>query len=253
MTTPAISVVVPFFDSERHVGDCVESLRRQEGVDGDYEVIMVDNGSTDGSRSILDGVADITLLEESTPGAYAARNTGVRHARAPIIAFTDADCVVAPDWLRNIQLALQDTSVAVLVGRCDYPAEASLSLRWLGAYEAAKAWYVINRCDPSFHFAYGNNMAVRASVFEEIGLFREWKRAGDTELVHRLTEHRPDLELRYERRMRITHLEFVSTRARLKRLRLYRSTNAQVSDFHELGLLAHLGVFGRWLRPGRRR
>ncbi len=53
--------------------------------------------------------------------------------------------------------------------------------------------------------------------------------------------------------MRITHLEVVSARARLQRLWLYRSTNAQVGDFHELGLWRHLDVVARWLRPGSRR
>ena len=239
---PRVSVVVPFFNSERHLAQCIESLLGQENVGGPFEIILVDNGSKDRSRSIVRRYRELTVLEEATPGAYAARNTGIRRARAPILAFTDADCIAANDWLRSVQEGLKDPSIAILLGRCQYPPEASWALRALGAYENAKIEYVIHRCSRDHHFGYANNMAVRASVFEEVGLFKEWKRAADSELVHRLAARRPDLGLAFLDSMRVTHMEFLSARQRARRLSLYTTTNSKIESFRELGAAERLGL-----------
>jgi glycosyltransferase involved in cell wall biosynthesis len=248
---PRISVVVPFFDSERHIAACIESLLAQEGV-GEvgraYEIILIDNGSTDASRAIAGRYSNLVLLSEEAPGAYAARNTGIRRAGAPLIALTDADCVCDPDWLRSILDGMEDPETAVLIGNCRYPAESSLVLRLLGAWENAKTEYVIGRCQPAHHYAYANNMAVRASLFDELGPFEEWRRAADSEFVHRLAARRPGSKLLYRPSMRITHLEFERGRSRARRLRLYRRTNAQIPTFRELGLTQRLGVLGHLLR-----
>jgi GT2 family glycosyltransferase len=147
---------------------------------------------------------------------------------------------------------MRDPGVAILIGDCWYPAGASRALTWLAAYENAKAEYVATRCAPAYHFAYANNMAVRASVFEQIGPFREWERAADTELVHRLAAKRPDLRLAYVRGMQVTHLEFLRVRDRLRRLSLYTRTNSQVASFRELSVLQRLEVLRHLLQGSRR-
>ena len=133
------------------------------------------------------------------------------------------------------------------MGHCRYPPDASAALRLLGAYENAKARYVLQRCPPAYHFAYANNMAVRASVFREMGPFVEWRRAGDTELVHRLAARRPDLRAIFRPQVKVTHLEFRRARRRARRLALYTQTNARIVTFRELEPLRRLGLLGRWL------
>lgn len=248
---PSISIVVPFFNNEHTIAACVESLLAQERVGGAYEIILIDNRSPDASASIVARYDGLIVLDEPTPGAYAARNAGILRAGAPLIAFTDADCVVDRDWLRSILDGMRDPQTAILLGHCRYPAAASAALRLLGAYENAKTEYVIGHCEAANHFAYCNNMAVRASVFEELGLFEEWQRAADSELVHRLAAHRPDLELTYRRAMRVTHLEFVHLRARARRLRLYARTNSQIESFRELGVGQRLGLLLHLVRGQR--
>ena len=250
VTPPAISVVVPFFNSERHIGACIDSLQKQRGFDEPYELIFVNNQSMDASASVVSQAPGVILLEEEAPGAYAARNTGIRRATAPIIAFTDADCVVDRDWLKSIRDALREPALAVVVGFFRYPQRASRLLRLLGAYENAKIDYVLNHCAPAQHFSYANNMAVRSSVFEEVGLFEEWQRAADTELIHRLAARRPDLRVAYRRSMRITHLEFVGAQSRMARLRLYTQTNSRVESFRELTLLQRVAALGYLWRHG---
>jgi glycosyltransferase involved in cell wall biosynthesis len=248
---PHISVVVPFHNSECYLADCIESLLAQRDAGAAFEVILVDNGSTDGSASVAAQFDDIIVLEEPVPGAYAARNTGIRQAQAPLIAFTDSDCVVAPDWLQSIQNGLQDPAAAILLGRCSYPSNASWGLRLLGAYENAKADYVINRCPAAHHFAYTNNMAVRACVFEEIGLFLQWQRAADSELLHRLASRRPDLHPVYHPSMKVTHMEFLRARDRARRLSLYTKTNSRIETFRELSVAQRAGLLLFLMRGGR--
>jgi glycosyltransferase involved in cell wall biosynthesis len=248
---PRVSVVVPFYDRQRHLAECVEALLAQD-LDGSVEIILVDNGSSDVSAAAAARERGVTLLLERTPGAYAARNAGIRRAAAPIVAFTDADCTPDRDWLRSVCDGMEDARVAILVGHCRYPAGASPALHLLGAYENAKAEYVMGRLPRAHHFAYANNMAVRASVFEEVGLFAEWDRAADSELVHRLAARRPDLGVAYRESMRVTHLEFLRLRDRLRRLSLYTSTNARIATFRELTKRQRAAVLLRVLLGGGR-
>ena len=167
--SPRVSVIVPFFNRQQYLPACIEALLAQDDVGGAVEIIMVDNRSTDASASVVGRYPQLTLLREETPGVYAARNAGIRKARAPLVAFTDADCVADRDWLRSVCDGMRDPGVAILIGACRYPAAASRALTLLAAYENAKAEYVVTRCAPAYHFAYANNMAVRASVFEQFG------------------------------------------------------------------------------------
>ena len=246
-TVPCVSIIVPFFNSEQYIKDCIESLLHQENVAEPYEVICIDNGSTDRSAAVASAYPEVIMRETSTPGAYAARNIGIKQAKAPLLAFTDADCLVAPDWVSSIRAGMADPDTAILVGQCRYATHASLALRLLGVYENAKTEHVIARCPPAQHFAYANNMAVRASLFDEIGLFKEWQRAGDSELVHRLALRRPDLRLVYQHSMKIVHQEFTTARQRLERLSLYTRTNSQIGTFQELDVTERLQIAWRML------
>ena len=85
---------------------------------------------------------------------------------------------------------------------------------------------------------------MRADLFEQIGCFKEWARAADTELVHRMA-NATDLRLVFEKEMQVTHLEFVQARRRLSRLRLYGSTNARIASFRELSVRQRLAIATR--------
>jgi glycosyltransferase involved in cell wall biosynthesis len=250
MSAPHVSVIVPFFNRQRYLGACVEALLSQEPVGGPVEIILVDNGSSDDGASVIERHPGLIVLREGTPGAYAARNAGIRRAQAPIIAFTDADCVVDRDWLKAICDGMRDPAVAVVVGHSSYPTEATIGLKLLASYENAKAEYVISHCPPAYHFAYANNMAVRASVFAQLGHFEPWERAADSELVHRIASKRPDLRFVFNRSMQVTHLEFLRLRDRLGRLSLYTQTNAKIPTFRELGVRQRLGVLWHMVRGG---
>jgi Glycosyl transferase family 2 len=111
-----ISVVVPFHNEARYIARCIESLLQQNYLPDRYEIIMVDNNSTDNSAEQVAAHARVKLLAEARPGSYAARNRGVAHATGDVIAFTDGDCIASHDWLRTIASAMQHTDAKILLG-----------------------------------------------------------------------------------------------------------------------------------------
>src|SRR4051794_4110503 len=94
-----VSVVIPARNASATLGRTLDCLARQE-LDGRYEVLVVDDGSDDGTPDLARRAAGpVTVLEPGRVGAAEARNLGVAAGAAPAIAFTDADCFPAPDWL----------------------------------------------------------------------------------------------------------------------------------------------------------
>jgi O-antigen biosynthesis protein len=94
---PRVSVVVCAYDAGRTLDECLRSLRRVRYPN--FEVIVVDDGSRDGTRAIAEGFPEFRLISHENRGLSAARNDGIRAARGEVVAFTDADCAVDPDWL----------------------------------------------------------------------------------------------------------------------------------------------------------
>ena len=108
---PLISVIVPVHNVEGHVIACLESLQAQSL--SDFECIVVDDGSTDGSRDIaadlIAGDPRFTLIHQENRGLSGARNTGLDAARGMFIAFVDSDDRVMPDYLMRLWRGLEDS------------------------------------------------------------------------------------------------------------------------------------------------
>jgi len=105
-----ISVVMPCFNARAFVEQAVRSALGQDYAN--VELIVVDDGSADGSREVLARLASehagrMTVLQQNNQGPYPARNAGLRHARGTLIAFLDADDYWAPNYLGTLWRALQ--------------------------------------------------------------------------------------------------------------------------------------------------
>jgi hypothetical protein len=100
-----ISVVIPLFNKGRSVGRAVEAILAQTHTD--WELIVVDDGSTDGSAQVVAGYKDprIRIIAQSNSGVSAARNTGLAAARSKLVAFLDADDFWDPDHLSDLAQA----------------------------------------------------------------------------------------------------------------------------------------------------
>jgi glycosyltransferase involved in cell wall biosynthesis len=117
---PRFSVVIPAFNEEGLIGECLQSLARQDFTGG-HEVIVVDNNCTDDTAEIARLYGAIVVREE-TPGVCAARNRGTLTARGQIVVSSDADTVFDAGWLSRIDRTFRQDRVRVAVaGPCRYP------------------------------------------------------------------------------------------------------------------------------------
>ena len=118
MNTPTVSIVVPVYNKAPYVRRCVASIRAQTMPD--FEAIVVDDGSTDSSHDdfsqACEGDPRFLLVRQPNGGVSRARNTAIGHARAPMVAFLDADDEWAPDYLRAIVDTAARHPEAVIVG-----------------------------------------------------------------------------------------------------------------------------------------
>jgi GT2 family glycosyltransferase len=101
-TVPTVSVVIPTFGRPESLARCLAALETQTMPRGAFEVIVCDDGSPSPAAPIVASFADrmaVRVVRRNRAGPAAARNEGARHACAPILAFTDDDCVPTPLWL----------------------------------------------------------------------------------------------------------------------------------------------------------
>jgi hypothetical protein len=105
MVQGTISVIIPAHNAADTLLRCLESLVRQE--DSDYEIIVVDDGSTDATANVASRFDCLLLRNEEHAGPAISRNRGADAAKGAVLAFTDADCVPPPDWLSKIRTWLE--------------------------------------------------------------------------------------------------------------------------------------------------
>ena len=111
-----ISVIVPAYNEDQNIGKCLESLSHQTLPRDSYEIIVVDGGSKDRTREIASEYADMVFIQTSKK-VGGARNDGAQKARGEILATTDADCIIPPDWLSVIAAAFdRDQEIVQLFG-----------------------------------------------------------------------------------------------------------------------------------------
>lgn len=186
MSSPRLfHVVVPFFNEERGLPATLAALDAQ--VDRDFALVLVDNGSTDGSASVAREFArrvpmPTTVIHESQKGTGAASDTGFRHAIAQgarYVARTDADCLPHPQWVARVKLALMRDGLEFVAGRIVPREDESLSFAeravlpvLIAVAERYGRW---TRRGPGFRYPYfmaaGNNLAITADLYERAGGF----------------------------------------------------------------------------------
>ena len=144
-----ISVIVPARDAEATLGACLDGLAAQ---DAEHEVIVVDDGSTDGTRALATR-AGARVIDGGGRGPGAARDAGVAAARGDVLAFTDADCVPEPGWLRAGLAALERAELvqgAVAPERTPGPYDRTVSVQRLSPLWEAANVFVTRAAFPGF-------------------------------------------------------------------------------------------------------
>lgn len=180
-----VSVVVPVFNEVEHLPVCMPSVIEAVSNFGNAELIVVDNGSGDGSFEMLQrDYAPPAQVVRLFPGTISAvRNYGVRLATGLYICFIDADCKIGSEYLKQAVRILQETDAAATGSRYGIPASASpLERVWHGLHSKCR--------DGAVKYLPGGNFVVRKAAFEAVGGFDERLETGeDSELCQRLTRH----------------------------------------------------------------
>lgn len=215
-----ISVVIPCWNAESTLDACLSALAAQTLAPGTFEVLLVDNNSTDRSIEIAKRHPHVTLLHEAKQGAYAARNRALGEIEGSVVAFTDPDCVPEPDWLERLTAPFADESVQIVLGR-PVPVGRSATLEVIAEYEREKEAFVFASDDPSLYYGHTNDMAARRSAFDALGLFEERARGGDTIFVRRVVDRHGCASVRYCPEARVEHREIDGASSWLAKARIY--------------------------------
>lgn len=178
-----ISVIVPTYNEEANIAPCLESLCHQTLPRERYEIIVVDGGSTDRTREIAEQYADLVFVQTSKK-VGGARNDGAKAAQGEILATTDADCVIPPDWLARIDADFTGHPDAVQVFGLLNPKVAggkcTLSLFLINNFARFGALTHL------IYYTLGCNTAFRRDAFMQAGMYRCIDAGDDLEIACRM-------------------------------------------------------------------
>lgn len=230
-----VSVIMPARDAAATIERSLAALRAQEG-DVSFEVIVVDDGSSDGTAELAESEPGLRVLRQSGAGPAAARNRAAEIARGAALAFTDADCFPEPGWLAAGLNALERADLvqgAVAPEPVDRPHPFVRSLwvgRESGLYETA-------------------NLFVHRELFDALGGFEAWLKP---EIGKELAEdvwfgwraRRAGALTAFSREARVRHAVFALSAgdwiADRRRLRYFPGIAAKVPELRETMFFARI-------------
>jgi glycosyltransferase involved in cell wall biosynthesis len=163
-----VSIVIPAYNEEKYIGGCLDAIAKQEY--SNYEIILVDNGSSDKTIKIATDY-EIEILQNASLNISGLRNLGASKARGNILIFIDSDCIPVKDWLFNGILRLQDKNVGVTGAACSMPPKST----WV-----EKAWYSSKpKGVREVNFLGTANMFVWKELFDRLSGFNKELRTGE--------------------------------------------------------------------------
>lgn len=188
---PFVSIIVPVYNRENDIGECLDSLLALDYPESRLEIIVVDDGSADNTVQVVESYPVRLLKLPENQGQSAARNQAAEAAAGKILAFMDSDCIADPNWLLELIPYFQDDRVALVGGYVD----AYYSKTRLDRFEAAGSPLnmgnatLIGAGEKSVLYVPTCNMLVRRSAYLEAGGLDASLRVGeDVDLCWRMMD-----------------------------------------------------------------
>jgi len=210
MSEDDLSVVVPTRNRPDHVAECVRSLVACGGFD---ELLFIDQSDGPETAAVIEQLDDgrIRCIRTDLRGATNGRNLGIERSRGGIIAFTDDDCRVAPDWTARIrEVFVVDPEAAVVCGRVHVPDRLAAEGFAMSFEPLVREWQG-RFPPPDRDWGITANLSARRSVFEELGPFDPYLGPGapllcgeEPDLLFRVLE--AGLKVVNAREVVVTHL-----------------------------------------------
>jgi len=181
-----VSVIVPVYNSPAVIKTCLNSLLNQTYPKDLYEIICVDNSSTDETPNIIKTFSEVKYLKETKRSSYAARNLGLSKSNGEILAFTDADCIIDDNWIQNAITRFNNDDVDLIGGRIQF-----MFKNYNNIFEVYDSLYKMNQKETvKRKMSATANLFIRREVFDKIGFFKEdLISGGDSEFCTRAIQN----------------------------------------------------------------
>jgi len=174
--SPRVSVVVCAYNAAATIGECLDALQRLTYPD--FELIVVNDGSTDGTGAIAANYPSVHVIDTPNNGLSAARNVGLQHATGEIVAYTDADVQVDPEWLTYLVQPFSAPEIVAAGGPAIVPADDPWFAQCVARAPGAPTHVLLD--DRIAEHVPGCNCAFRRGALAVIGGFNPvFLRAGD--------------------------------------------------------------------------
>ena len=203
---PKVSIIIPVKNRPQEIAKCLESLLRLDYPSDKTEIIVVDDGSTDGTvETVKRYPAHLISLKQNRKAPF-CRNLAAMQASGEILAFIDSDCTADPAWLNELLPAFDDPAIAAVGGFVD----STLNQKMLDRYERVKSslnmgnrFVCSSKSNRSFYVP-SCNLLVKRDVYRQLGGFKEHLFVGeDVDFCWRLQD--ADFKLAYYPLGKISH------------------------------------------------
>lgn len=182
-----VSVIIPVLNDLIGLRQTLTALNNQTYPANLYEVIVVDNGSTEDISPIVEKFPQAKLTHESQPGSYIARNKGISIARGEILAFTDSDCIPESDWIaQGVEQLRSVTNCGLVAGKINFHYQKPQQPTVVELYDST-TFLNQKKYVEQLHYAATANMFTTKAVMQEVGNFNsDLKSGGDKEWGQRV-------------------------------------------------------------------
>ena len=194
-----ISVVIPAYNEEKRIRRSLAALTNQTVPRDQYELIVVDGGSHDKTREIATDYADQVFIQESERVA-GARNDGFLRAQHDLVATTDADSIVAPNWVESVIESFTDPKVVLSFGPVTPIEKSPENHRYTHLFNGLIKLGAYSRL---YYYTLGCNTAFRKEALFRAGMYRIMDAGDDLEIAVRMrkmgkVQFAPDMKVVFD-------------------------------------------------------